>query len=100
MSPALLPGDYLLVRRGGRAARPGDVVVLRPPDRGTLHVIKRISRIEPDGRLWVEGDQPAASDDSRLFGAVAPDRVDGRVLGRYWPWWARARRAVRWTPPV
>jgi hypothetical protein len=46
--------------------------------------VKRVRRREPGG-WWVEGDNAAASDDSRLFGLV-PDRyVVARVTARYWP---------------
>ncbi|MFL6241252.1 MAG: S26 family signal peptidase [Actinomycetes bacterium] len=38
-----------------------------------------------DGRLWLAGDNPSASDDSRLFGAVPVTAVEGRVLWRYSP---------------
>ncbi len=81
MVPTLLPGDFLLVRRGARI-RAGDLVVVRRPDRPDLLVVKRaVRRVGPD-RWWVEGDNPAQSDDSRLFG---PAEVIARVLWRYWP---------------
>jgi nickel-type superoxide dismutase maturation protease len=94
MRPALRPGDRLLVRwRAG--IRPGDVVVARRPDRPTLLVLKRAVHRAGDG-WWLAGDDPAASDDSRLFGPVADDLVVGRVLLRWWPPWpTRVRR--RWT---
>ena len=83
MVPTLHPGDWCLVRRGGRV-RPGDVIVLERPDRPGLLVVKRA--IRPDGSgWWVEGDNAAESDDSRLFGPVPPSAVVGRVLWRYHP---------------
>ncbi|MGH8868899.1 MAG: nickel-type superoxide dismutase maturation protease [Actinomycetes bacterium] len=83
MLPALSPGDWLLVRWGARV-RPGDVVVLRRPDRADLLVVKRAVR-RLDRGWWVAGDNPGASDDSRTFGVVPVDQVLGRVLCRYWP---------------
>jgi nickel-type superoxide dismutase maturation protease len=83
MLPTLRPGDFLLVRRGGRL-RPGDLAVLARPDRPGLLVVKRVAEVRPDG-LWVHGDNPAASDDSRTFGVVPRPLVHGRVLLRYWP---------------
>ena len=86
MLPALGPGDWLVVRWSattGRRIRSGAVVVLRRPDRPELLVVKRVGRVLDDGRLWVIGDNPSASDDSRLFGPVGPESVVGRVLGRY-----------------
>ena len=81
MLPTLDPGDCLLVRRGART-RGGDVVVARFPARPDLLVVKRA--VHPVGALWwVEGDNPAVTDDSRRYG---PAEVVGRVVLRYWPW--------------
>lgn len=80
MLPTLAPGEWLLVRRGVRP-RPGAVVVVRRPDRV---VVKRVVRAEGDG-WWVEGDNAAVSDDSRLYGAVRDADVVGEVRWRYYP---------------
>ena len=80
MLPALRPGDCLLVRRA-RRVRPGDVVVARFPSRPDLLVVKRVVR-PVDGLWWVEGDNPAVTDDSRRYG---PAEVLARVVLRYWP---------------
>lgn len=81
MTPTLCPGDRMLVRRRARV-RVGDLVMLRRPDRPSLIVVKRVLGKEKDG-WWVEGDNPARSDDSRTFGPVADDLVLGRVIWRY-----------------
>lgn len=83
MLPTLRPGDWLLIRRGARI-RPGDVVIAYRPDRDDLLVIKRALH-RADGGWWVEGDNPRASDDSRVFGIVPDELVVGRVVLRYWP---------------
>ena len=83
MRPTLEPGDWLVVRRGARV-RPGDVVVARRPDRTGLRVVKRALKRTDDG-WWLVGDNPAASTDSRLFGAVPVALVEGRAVARYWP---------------
>lgn len=83
MLPALRPGDWLLVRDAGRV-RSGDIVVARRPDRHALRIVKRVARREPDG-WWLVGDNPACSDDSRVFGAVPDELIEGRVVARYWP---------------
>jgi type IV secretory pathway protease TraF len=57
------------------------VVVVRRPER---LVIKRVRRSFADGSVWVAGDNPSASDDSRLYGPVPVADVVGRVLCRYW----------------
>jgi nickel-type superoxide dismutase maturation protease len=80
MLPTLRPGDCLLVRRP-RRVRPGAVVVARFPARPDLLVVKRAVR--PEGALWwVEGDNPAVTDDSRRYG---PAEVVAVVVARYWP---------------
>jgi len=91
MVPTLLPGDQLLIRRRG-PVREGDLVVVRRPDRPFLMVVKRVQRIS-DGRWWLAGDNPVASDDSRVFGAVSAADLVGRVVWRYWPpvRWSRGR---------
>jgi phage repressor protein C with HTH and peptisase S24 domain len=81
MAPTLRAGDALLVRRGGRAIRPGDVVVARFRARPDLLVVKRAVRAH-DGGWEVRGDNPLVADDSRAYGVAD---VLGRVVGRYWP---------------
>jgi nickel-type superoxide dismutase maturation protease len=86
MAPTLRDGDWLVCRRVApdHVVRPGDVVVVERPDRPGLLLVKRAVRREADG-WWVEGDNAAASDDSRVFGAVPDALVVARVLARYWP---------------
>jgi phage repressor protein C with HTH and peptisase S24 domain len=89
MAPTLRDGDALLVRRGGRAVRPGDVVVATFRSRPDLLVVKRAVRAQDDG-WWVRGDNALVTDDSRAYGVAD---VRGRVLLRYWPTPGRLRRA-------
>ncbi|HKB29562.1 MAG TPA: S26 family signal peptidase [Streptosporangiaceae bacterium] len=90
MEPALLPGDWLLVRRGVRAGRPpriraGQLVVATHPARPGMLLVKRAGRRTPDG-WWLDSDNPnGGAVDSRSFGAVPADQIEGRVLIRYWP---------------
>ena len=81
MAPALRHGDAVLVRRGGRAVRPGDIVVVRFRSRPGLLAIKRAVRAE-DGGWWVRGDNEFVTDDSRAYGVAD---VVGRVVLRWWP---------------
>jgi phage repressor protein C with HTH and peptisase S24 domain len=81
MVPSLKHGDVLLVRRGGRPIRPGDIVVAHFPVRPGLLVVKRATRPLESG-WWVQGDNEFATDDSRTYGAAI---VVGRVVCRYWP---------------
>lgn len=81
MAPALRHGDAVLVRRGGRAVRPGDVVVIRFRARPELLMVKRAVRPQ-DGGWWVRGDNEFVTDDSRAYGVAD---VVGRVVLRWWP---------------
>jgi phage repressor protein C with HTH and peptisase S24 domain len=81
MAPTLRHGDAVLARRGGRATRPGDVVLARFRARPDLLVIKRAVRAEGSG-WWLEGDNALVTDDSRAYGVAD---VQARVVLRWWP---------------
>ena len=83
MRPTLEPGDRLLLART-RRARPGDLVAVRDPRFDRRTVVKRVAAVSASG-LTVLGDNPAASTDSRIFGTVRSDALQGRVLYRYFP---------------
>lgn len=86
MLPALRPGDYLFIdcrAYASRLPRSGEIVLLRDPrDQGRV-IIKRVRWAGPDG-IWVEGDNPAASTDSRHFGPVEPQMLIGQMRWLYW----------------
>jgi signal peptidase I len=92
----------------------GDVVVIQHPDRiGTVckrvlglpgDIVTKASRrnndrstrqryrkgiaggiVIPDGHMWLEGDNPWNSSDSRNYGPVPAALIVGRVLFRVWP---------------
>jgi nickel-type superoxide dismutase maturation protease len=93
MEPALRPGDWLLVRRT-RRIRPGQIVLARHPGRPELLLVKRAAR-RVDGGWWLESDNPGAGAvDSRRFGAVPGDLIEGRLLARYWR--ARSLSRTEW----
>ena len=83
MRPALEPGDRLLIVRV-RRPRPGQVVAVADPRHPARLVVKRVADVSGAG-LVVLGDNAPASTDSRHFGPVAPGRVRGRAVYRYWP---------------
>ena len=58
---------------------PGDRLLL--PGRGALLRV-------PPGHVWLEGDNPLDSHDSRAYGPVPEALVRGRVVARLWPPWA------------
>jgi nickel-type superoxide dismutase maturation protease len=85
MAPALRHGDQVVVWLARRPRpRAGAVVLVDLPGERGLG-IKRLRRVEPSGQLWLQGDNPAGSTDSRQFGAVPATALRGRVLLRLWP---------------
>ena len=83
MAPALCDGEWWLALRTRRFGA-GDIVVIEHPEYAGLLAVKRLVRRDGDG-WWVEGDNPAASRDSRHFGAIADARIRGRLMVRYRP---------------
>lgn len=91
MRPALEPGDWALAARP-RRVRVGDVVVLEHPERPGFELVKRVTAIGgadrselERGQVWVQGDAPGESTDSRSFGPVGAERIRGRVVLVWWP---------------
>lgn len=89
MLPTLHPGDRLVVVRG-RRARPGDLVTLPDPRSPVRAVVKRVVAADAQ-EVFVGGDNPGASTDSRAFGAVPASSIRGRVVYRYFPDHRRGR---------
>ncbi|SCL71057.1 signal peptidase I [Micromonospora citrea] len=93
MTPTYQEGDQLLVlRRGFRhRLRVGAVVVCLPPpgiritagdaDAATQLMVKRVAAL-PAGEVYVLGDAPRHSLDSRAFGALPAELVRGVVIRR------------------
>jgi nickel-type superoxide dismutase maturation protease len=87
MAPRLPSGSLIVARPIDNATRlrVGDVVVARRPDRPDLEIVKRIQTIDAGGAIFLSGDNPAASTDSRQFGPVMRHHILARVGWRYWP---------------
>lgn len=88
MLPEFAPGDELFLdprayRR--RAPRVGDVVMARHLQAPQEIILKRVAFVSPDGRVFLRGDNPQASTDSRTLGLFPPERILGRVTSRYLP---------------
>jgi signal peptidase I len=85
MLPTLTPGDYLAVR-SLRPTEPrlGQIVVVNDTERETVKRVVRGPTRDETG-FWVEGDNRAASTDSRTLGPVARARIVGVVRARYRP---------------
>ena len=63
------------------ALRVGQVVVAEHPFKRGVLMVKRIARVEADGRLFLEGDNPdpLASEDSHNFGSVGASALLGVI---------------------
>jgi len=77
MLPTLTPGQ-LIVGRQTNDLHPGDVVVV---SHNGLEKIKRIER-QQGNLLYLLGDNPVASTDSRSFGWVQAATIVAKVV---WP---------------
>ena len=88
MLPTLQPGDLVAVRPlRSEEPRTGQLVVVR---RGDIEIVKRVSAtVEGDAlgadEIWLTGDNPDASTDSRTTGPAARNDVVGIVRVRYKP---------------
>jgi phage repressor protein C with HTH and peptisase S24 domain len=74
MLPTYSPGDTLLGLRWFHP-RPGQVVVVHR-DKPLIKRIVRLARSD----VWVEGDNPAQSTDSRHFGPIARAALEAVIL--------------------
>ncbi|MEV1329258.1 S26 family signal peptidase [Micromonospora costi] len=93
MTPTYRDGDQLLVLRRGfrRRLRVGAAVVCLPPpgvriragdvDAATQLMVKRVA-VRAAGQVYVLGDAPRHSLDSRAFGPLPEELVRGVVLRR------------------
>ncbi len=81
MAPTYHDGDWLLALWGGQC-KVGQVLIIEREERPGIYLVKRLVRIE-DGKYWVQGDNPLASTDSRQWGLLNSQEIQGRVLLRY-----------------
>lgn len=78
MVPVLPPGTTVVGIWPGRVLA-GDIVIFHHDGR---EKVKRIQEVLGDGSLFMVGDHPETSVDSRHFGAVEPTAVIARIV---WP---------------
>jgi signal peptidase I len=93
MEPTLGAGDRVVVdlwTYRHRRPRPGEIVLIEGVSPDSATIVKRVA-VSPEGyshdesRLWVLGDNPASSADSRQMGWIPLERILGRVALLYWP---------------
>lgn len=87
MEPTLAPGELVMVDLWSyrhRRPREGEIVLVAGPSPGGSHLVKRVASTREAG-LWLLGDNAGHSIDSRHFGPVPVDRIQGRIVWRYWP---------------
>jgi phage repressor protein C with HTH and peptisase S24 domain len=77
MLPTLKPGKFVLAHHT-RTFKPGQIIVVFVNGR---EMIKRIDRHE-NGKVFLLGDNPEKSTDSRKFGWVGDQYIEGVV---FWP---------------
>lgn len=75
MLPVLKPGQIVIGLAFGRL-RPGRIVII---SHGGMEKIKRVGRIDGD-KLYIIGDNAAASTDSRHFGWVSRKHVVAQII--------------------
>lgn len=81
MLPTLKTGDRVLIDKNS-AINVGDIIVANHPFKSSVKIVKRLAAIESDGRLFLSGDNPNESSDSRAFGSVIRSNVIGKVVYR------------------
>lgn len=84
MSPTLHDGDLVLIDKKPKGYSMGDICVLVPPDEANKIVIKRITKVKPMDKLyWFLGDNRNNSHDSRDYGWVNVENIEGRVIKQW-----------------
>jgi nickel-type superoxide dismutase maturation protease len=81
MLPTLRPGDRVFVDLNA-AINVGDIVLADHPFKSSIKIVKRLSSIEDDDRIFLSGDNPKASLDSRVLGTFKRSGVVGKVVSR------------------
>lgn len=125
VGPSMLPtfnenGDLVLTEHFSvylQRIQPGDVVIAKSAQTPRYVVCKRVLGMEgdhvlvrpargtelpyttvvPKGHVWLQGDNTLNSTDSRLYGSVPYNLLQGRVFFKVWP--LRESGWVKTQPP-
>lgn len=91
MLPAVAPGDQLLCSREVTIFKGALVVRSSEVDGRIVYLVKRVTAVAgdlrqghviPRGHCWIEGDNQAASADSRHFGPIPLTDLVGVAVAR------------------
>lgn len=58
---------------------PGQLVLAQHPEKADLLVVKRLGAMTDDGRFVLTSDNPDAGTDSRSWGPLGPELIEGTV---------------------
>ncbi|MGC2236729.1 MAG: nickel-type superoxide dismutase maturation protease [Pyrinomonadaceae bacterium] len=81
MLPALKDGDAVLLNPKAKIAT-GDIVLANHPYKESVKILKRVKKFNKKGDLYLVGDNPKESTDSRTFGAVPLKYLIGKATCR------------------
>lgn len=81
MFPTLKDGDAILINRTAKV-RAGDIILANHPFRKSVKILKRVKDFTDKGDLFLVGDNPPESTDSRAFGAVPIKYLIGKATCR------------------
>jgi nickel-type superoxide dismutase maturation protease len=81
MQPTLNDNDVVLIERTSNVAV-GDIVLARHPYKQSVKMLKRVEKIDENGRFSLVGDNPDESTDSRTFGTVSIEYIYGKAVCR------------------
>lgn len=81
MSPVLKDGDAILIAPREKVSE-GDIVLAAHPFQQSVKILKRLKNFTETGDLYLVGDNPAESTDSRTFGAVPSKNLIGKASCR------------------
>tara|TARA_B100001115_G_C15675799_1_gene326545 strand:- start:345 stop:629 length:285 start_codon:yes stop_codon:yes gene_type:complete len=83
MEPTLYDGDNVIFEEfQDQRLRVGDVVLCQHPF-SSKNIVKRIKRISKSNKLYVRGDNPLYSSDSRSFGPLSSSKIIGLYKEKY-----------------
>lgn len=89
MMPTFEPGQLVVAIAPTRTIEIGDVVMVKHDG---LEKIKRVAQLRAAGELYLLGDNPLTSVDSRNFGWLPAEKVRAKVV------WPRGTKASDYSP--